>query len=105
MNLHRAGRTSQSPTTWLPCRRDPEGLAARARPGKPCWMASQSSVSRRQTVRWSSNTLGEILHMTSTRCQHFLSLRSRGPPGMGPECRADIQGCPDVNSMAVLAPS
>ena len=27
---------------------------------------------------WSSDTSGEILHMTLTRCQHFLSLGSRG---------------------------
>ena len=31
----------------------------------------------------SSNTLGEILHVISTRCQPFLSLRSRGPPWDG----------------------
>lgn len=76
-------RCPKSPATWLPYRRGPEGLAARVGPGKPCWLASQSSVSRWQTAHWSSNTLGEILHVILTRCQHFLSLRSRGPPWDG----------------------
>ena len=72
-------RCPKSPAAWFPCQRGRGSLATRVGPGKPSWLASQSRVSGRQTACWSSNTLGEILHVTSTRCQHFLSLRSRGP--------------------------
>ena len=79
MNLHHAGRMSQISRHLAPLPEGPRGTRCprgsreallAVKPEQHFWVTDSVL---------SSNTLGEILHVTSTRCQHFLSLRSRGP--------------------------
>ena len=70
VTLHHAVRMSQISCSQAPL---PEGKGfpcclpgsrealLAGKPEQCCWV----------TAHWSSNTLGESLHVTSTRCQHF----------------------------------